>query len=463
LSEPSLGTPDRPLRVAIVGAGPSGFYAAAALLKHKELTVEVDLIDRLPTPYGLVRGGVAPDHQKIKNVVRAYEKTANHERFRFFGNVRVGHDVTVAELRDTYDQVCFAIGAESSRRLGIDGEDLGGSHSATAFVGWYNGHPDYRDHAFDLSTSGVVVVGVGNVAMDVARVLAQDPERLASTDIADYALEALRQSKVTDIYVLGRRGPAQAAFSPAEIKEIGSLEGVDLVLPGHSTEVDAASQAWLETEGTKNHKKNVAYLQEKAIEGVSGAARRVHLLMVTSPTAVLGDGDTMSGVRIERNEIYLDDRGNPRPRGTGQTDTLEAGLMFRSVGYRGIPLPGLPYHQAWGIVPNDEGRVTEESGEVLDSLYVVGWAKRGPSGLIGTNRADSQATVAKMIEDAKDRPARNRPSSDQAAAFLSSRTARAVSWADWKRLDQLEREAGEPRGQIRRKFTSVDAMIEALD
>jgi ferredoxin/flavodoxin---NADP+ reductase len=449
--------------VAIVGAGPSGFYAAAALLKHKDLVVEVDLIDRLPTPYGLVRGGVAPDHQKIKNVVRAYEKTANHERFRFFGNVRVGHDVTVSDLRQTYDQVCFAIGAESSRRLGIDGEDLGGSHSATAFVGWYNGHPDFQDLSFDLSTSGVVVVGVGNVAMDVARVLAQDPERLASTDIADYALDALRNSKVTDIYVLGRRGPAQAAFSPAEIKEIGGLEGVDLVLPSHSTEVDPASEGWLNTEGTKNNRKNVAYLQEKAAEGTSGAPRRVHLLMVTSPTAVLGDGDAMTGVQIERNEIYLDDRGNPRPRGTGQTDTLEAGLMFRSVGYRGIPLPGLPYHKAWGIVPNDEGRITDESGTILENMYVVGWAKRGPSGLIGTNRADSQATVAKMVEDARDQPAPQRPSSEQASAFLSSKTARAVTWADWKRLDQLEREAGEAEGQIRRKFTSVDAMIEALD
>jgi len=433
------------------------------LLKHKELVVEVDLLDRLPTPFGLVRGGVAPDHQKIKNVVKAYNKTAQHDRFRFFGNVKVGRDVTVAELRGTYDQVCFAMGAESSRSLGIAGEDLGGSHSATAFVGWYNGHPDYRDLSFDLTTRGVVVVGVGNVAMDVARVLAQDPERLANTDIADYALDALRQSKVTDIYVLGRRGPAQAAFSPAEIKEIGELEGVDLVLPPHAHEVDPASAAWLESAGTKNHKKNVAYLQGKAAEGVAGAPRRVHLLMVTSPVAVLGENGQMTGVRTERNEIYLDDRGNPRPRGTGRMETLEAGLMFRSVGYRGVPLPGLPYHQAWGIVPNEEGRITDEEGTVLDNLYVVGWAKRGPSGLIGTNRADSQATVQKMVEDAKASPMTPCSSAAAAAEFLASKSERIVTWNDWEQLDQLERDAGEARGQIRRKFTSVSEMIAALD
>jgi len=463
VSDPCLGTPQRPLRVAIVGAGPSGFYAAAALLKHKELVVEVDLLDRLPTPFGLVRGGVAPDHQKIKGVVRAYNKTAQHERFRFFGNIKVGSDVTVAELQETYDQVCFAIGAESSRSLGIDGEDLAGSHSATAFVGWYNGHPDYRDLDFDLSTTGVVVVGVGNVAMDVARVLARDPEQLAETDIADYALDALRASKVTDIYVLGRRGPAQAAFSPAEIKEIGELEGVDLILPPSAHELDPVSANWLDEHGSKNHKKNVDYLQEKASEGPTGAPKRVHLLMVTSPRAVLGDGDRMSGVHIERNEIYLDDRGNPRPRGTGQTETLEAGLMFRSVGYRGVPLPGLPYHQAWGIVPNDEGRVTDNDGAVLPGVYVVGWAKRGPSGLIGTNRADSQATVAKMVEDAAGQPAPSRPTAEEAAVFIASKTERVVTWSDWERLDQLERDAGEARGQIRRKFTSISEMIAALD
>ena len=462
MSDSSLGTPERPLRVAIVGAGPSGFYAANALLKSTDLVAEVDLIDRLPTPFGLVRGGVAPDHQKIKSVVKAYNKTAQDPRFRFFGNVSVGTDVTVAELQANYDQVCFAFGAESSRRLGIEGEDLDGSHSATAFVGWYNAHPDYRDLTFDLSTKAVVVVGVGNVAMDVARVLAQDPERLAGTDIADYALEALRSSSVTDVYVLGRRGPAQAAFSPAEIKEIGELEGVDLILPPSSYEVDEVSATWLAESGEKSNHKNVEYLQQMAAEGTTGASRRVHLLMLASPVAITGEGERMTGVQVERNEIYCDDRGNPRPRGTGAITSIEAGLLFRSVGYKGTQLPGLPYHKDWGIVPNDEGRITDEGGTILPGLYVVGWAKRGPSGLIGTNRADSVATVAHMIADALGSAPVDVPDAEGAAAFLASKIDKLVTWADWERIDQLEVARGEAKGQIRRKFTNVADMLKAL-
>jgi ferredoxin--NADP+ reductase len=458
----TVGSFERPVRVAIVGSGPSGFYAAAALLKSKDLNVEVDLFDRLPTPYGLVRGGVAPDHQKIKNVTRAYDKTAADPRFRFFGNVNVGTQVTVEQLRGAYDQVCFAVGAESSRKLGIPGEDLPGSYSATEFVGWYNAHPDYIDRAFDLGTRAVVVVGVGNVAMDVTRVIAQSPDRLHPTDIADHALSALRSKSVTDIYVLGRRGPAQAAFSPAEIKEIGELEGVDLVLPERSVVLDPASAAQYEASAAKSTRKNVEYLQTKAAEGTGDAPVRVHVLLCTSPTVIHGDEGKVSGVTAEINELYEDDRGSIRPRGTGQTFKIDAGLVFRSVGYRGTPLAGLPFDERTGRIPNEEGRITDATGAVLAGLYVVGWAKRGPSGLIGTNRADSVATVAHMLADAAAGGEGASMTSQQAASWVADSAPQHTTWADWQTLDGLERSRGEVSGRIRSKFTTVDEMLKAL-
>ena len=458
----TVGSSERPLRVAIVGSGPSGFYAAAALFKSKELHVEVDFFDRLPTPYGLVRGGVAPDHQKIKNVIRAYSKTASDPRFRFFGHVAIGSDITVAQLREHYDQVCFAIGAESSRKLGIPGEDLPGSFSATEFVGWYNAHPDYVDRQFDLSTGAVVVVGVGNVAMDVTRIIAQSPDRLHPTDIADDALAALRVKSVTDIYVLGRRGPAQAAFSPAEIKEIGELEGVEMVLPERAHVLDPLSAAEYEASADKATRKNVAYLQAKAAEQATGGAVRVHLLLCTSPKVIHGSDGVVSGVTAEINELYEDDRGSIRPRGTGETFEIEAGLVFRSVGYRGIPLAGLPFDERTGRIPNDEGRITESSGSHIPGLYVVGWAKRGPSGLIGTNRADSVATVAHMLADAAqivEAPARTAAT---CAQLVSESAPQHTTWADWETLDALEQSRGEVDGRIRSKFATVEQMLKAL-
>lgn len=465
MSQP--GTPERPLRVAIVGSGPSGFYAAAALLDDrkgasKEHTVEVDLFDRLPTPFGLVRGGVAPDHQKIKNVVRAYNKTAAHPGFRFFGNVRIGEDISVEELRGHYDQVCFAIGCEGSRKLGIEGEDLDGSHSATEFVGWYNAHPDYVDHTFDLGTKAVVVVGVGNVSMDVTRVIAQDPDRLHPTDIADHALAALRDKGVTDVYVLGRRGPAQAAFSPGEIKEIGELEGVDLILPERSYVLDPISAAAFEQDADKQTRKNVEYLAERGAEEPEGHPMRVHLLMCTSPVEVLGEGGKMTGVRCEINELYLTDDGRIRPRGTGQTFELEAGLMFRSVGYKGKPLPGLPFDDWKGTIPNEGGRIVDGDGTPIHGLYVVGWAKRGPSGLIGTNRADSVATVDQMIADLPSLADAPQRSAEQAMAMVDEKAPGHTTWADWETLDAAEVANGEASGRVRVKFPTVEAMLTAL-
>ncbi len=454
------GTPDRPLRVAVVGSGPSGFYAVAALMAAKDLTVEVDLFDRLPTPFGLVRGGVAPDHQKIKSVIRAYNKTAALPGFRFFGNVKIGADISVDELREQYDQVCFAVGCEGSRKLGIPGEDLHGSFSATEFVGWYNAHPDYVNHEFDLGAKAAVVVGVGNVSMDVTRVLAQDPERLQPSDIADHALDALRAKGITDVYVLGRRGPAQAAFSPAEIKEIGELEDVDLILPERSHVLDEASAADYEANADKGTRKIVEYLQEVAAAGPAGAPMRVHLLLCTSPVEVLGEGGKMTGVRVEINELYASDRGI-RPRGTGETFEISAGLMFRSVGYKGRPLAGLPTDEWDGTIVNEAGRVMQ-GDTPMPGVYVVGWAKRGPSGLIGTNRADSVATVAGMLEDVAglaDAPARSAAAVD---SWLQERCPGFTTWADWEALDAAEVAKGEADGRVRVKFSTVESMLKAL-
>ncbi len=459
------GSAERPLRVAIVGSGPSGFYAAAALFKAEGLCVEVDMFDRLPTPFGLVRGGVAPDHQKIKNVIRVYNKTASHESFRFLGNVHIGRDIKVAVLSRHYDQVVWAIGNESDRRMNLPGEDLPGVHSATEFVGWYNGHPDFQHLDFDLAAAhSVAVVGNGNVSMDVARILAQPAEELAPTDITERALEALRKSSVEDIYILGRRGPAQAAFSPKEIKEVGSLEDCSLLVDKNDATLDELSSSWLEEHAPNSAKKNVAYLQEIAGTGTKDAKRRVHCRFLVSPVEFLGDG-RLEKVRIEHNELHPDDRGTPRPRGTGQSEELAVDLVFKAVGYRGVPLEGLPFREDWGIVPNEAGRVqTSADGDVLPSHYVVGWAKRGPSGLIGTNGPDSQATVEVMIEDllAGKLVEAEAPDRDAILAALEAANVDPVSFADWQRLDADEVERGEKVGKVREKYTDVEAMMNSV-
>ncbi len=456
-----IGSPQRPLLVAIIGSGPSGFYAAEALLKQKALAVRVDMFDRLPTPYGLVRGGVAPDHQKIKNVILVYERIASSPEFRFFGNVKLGRALQAEDLRRRYDQIVYAVGNESDRRLGIPGEDLQGSRSATAFVGWYNGHPDYREESFDLSQEAAAVVGIGNVAMDVTRVLAQDPEKLKGTDIADYAWEALRRSRVRTVYLLGRRGPAQAAYSPAEIHEIGALEAADLVVDPTEAELDELSKSLLsDPEG----KKNVEYVQAKAKLGDGTKPRKVRLRFCVSPVEVIGEGGRVKALRIEKNVLVPDGRGGVKARGTGQTEVLPVGLIFRSVGYRGTPIPGVPFDEKGGRIPNRDGRVLGPEG-LLAGEYVVGWAKRGPTGLIGTNRPDSVATVKAMLEDAtagRFLSGSGDPDPEALPALLKGRGARFVTFADWKLLDRLEVERGARGGKIREKFTRVAEMLAAV-
>lgn len=468
LEDRPLGSNERPLRVAVIGSGPSGFYAIAALFKADGIEADVDLFDRLPTPFGLVRGGVAPDHQKIKNVIRVYNRTAQHERFRFFGNVELGRDISVDDLRRHYDHIVYATGNESDRKMGIPGEDLPGVHSATEFVGWYNGHPDFQDRSFDLASARrVAVVGNGNVAMDVTRVLVRDTDELAPTDITAESLEVLRKSAVHEVVLLGRRGPAQAAFSPQEIKEIGSLEGASLLVSQEEMDLDEISSAWLEKGAARSAQRNVDYLTEVAGAQAGADERLVTCRFLVSPIElVAGDDGRVAQVVIEKNELYSSDDGTPRPRGTGVTETFDVELVFKAVGYRGVPLPGVPFHERWGILPNDEGRLqTEPDGEVVPGQYVVGWAKRGPTGLIGTNSPDSTATVKKMIEDIDGvtAPADPAKAPERIVELLRARGVDFVTFDDWNRLDEDEVRLGEARNKVREKYTDVDSMMAAVN
>ena len=456
---PELGTPQRPLSVAIVGAGPSGFYAAEALLKAPGLTARVDLFDRLPTPYGLVRGGVAPDHQKIKSVAAVYERTAQDPRLCFFGGVKLGRDISAEELSARHDAVIWAVGCESDRRMGIPGEDLVGSHSATEFVGWYNGHPDHSGRRFDLSSESAAVVGVGNVAMDVARLLACGPDRLAGTDIASYALDALRRSAVKTVWLLGRRGPAEAAYSQNEIEELGELEAADLVVDPAEAAADLASVP------DPAARKKAAYVQEHSLKGEGARPRKIRLRFLVSPVELTGENGRVTAMRIEKNRLAEDGKGGVRSVGTGVFETIKVGLVLRSVGYRGIPIPGVPFDEKSGHIPHADGRVIPAAGRpALPGQYVVGWAKRGPSGLIGTNRADSVATVQSLLADLKAGalPAAPDASLEATSRLLAEKGISPVSFGDWRKLDDLEKAAGAKAGKIREKFTSVPDMLAAL-
>ncbi len=460
------GTPENPLRVAIIGSGPSGFYAAEAYQKQKDYEVQVDMFDRLPTPFGLVRGGVAPDHQKIKSVVKVYERIAAKPNFRFFGNVEFGTDVTHDDLVAHYHQVIYAVGAQTDRRLNIPGEDLPGSHPATEFVAWYNGHPDYRDYEFDLSQEAAVVVGIGNVAMDVARILARSHNELFQTDIADYALEALQNSNIKKIYVLGRRGPAQAAFTNPEIKEMGEMEESEIIIGHEEVDLDDLSKEYLETSQERKDIRNVeiltAYSQR---EPDTNKPKQIIMHFLTSPIEIMGE-DCVEAVEVRRNELYKNEKGVLRPRATDKTWTIPAGLVFRSVGYRGVPLSGVPFRDDWGTIPNDKGRIFDmETKETVVGEYAVGWIKRGPSGVIGTNKPDSVETVKMALEDLGNNVLLNPTVADAGAIvnLLDERDVRYVTFPDWQLLDQVELERGESIGRPRVKLSRVDEMLTAID
>ena len=463
---PGTGTPERPLRVAIVGAGPTGFYTADHLLRNVQVVVEVDLFDRLPTPYGLVRLGVAPDHQKIKFVTNAFDKVAANPRFRFYGGVEFGKDVTLTDLKTHYHQIVYCTGAQTDRRMGIPGEDLSGSHPATEFVAWYNGHPDYRDCTFDLTQERVAVVGVGNVAVDVVRILCRTAEELAKTDIADYALDALRKSRVKEVYLLGRRGPAQAAFTNPEVKELGELADADVTARPEEVELDPLSRAAVERSQDRATQKKVEILKEYARREPTGKSRRLTLRFMVSPVELIGDGaGGVAALRLVRNELYATSTGALQPRATDQFENLPAGLVFRSVGYRGVPLPGVPFNDSWGVILNDKGRVLDpDTKQPIVGEYAAGWIKRGPTGVIGTNKPDAAETVECMFEDLA-RGAVLEPTRPEAAAaetLVRQRQPNFFSYADWLKLDAIEVSRGRAQGRPRLKLTHINEMLSAL-
>jgi ferredoxin/flavodoxin---NADP+ reductase len=432
------------MRVAVVGSGPAGFYAAGALLSA-DPPAEVDMIERLPTPWGLVRLGVAPDHPKLKTVSRAFERIAERPGFRFLGNIEVGRDLHHEDLVRLYDAVIYAVGAQTDRRLGILGEDLSGSWAATEFVAWYNGHPDFQQLEFDLDVERAVVIGVGNVALDIARMLALTHEELACTDATDASIAAIAGSPIREIVVVGRRGPAQAAFTTPELQEMGELAGADVV-------VDPADLEGAEPQGT-NAERNLAVLREFAAREPEGKSRRVVFRFLHSPVAILGE-ERVEGIEFVRNELDANARAVP----TAEHETLACGLVFRSVGYHGVELPGVRFDAASGTIPNEGGRV--EPG-----VYCAGWIKRGPTGVIGTNKKDATETVELLLEDAAAGRLEPKPEAAAAAvdALLAERGLSVVEYAGWTAIDELERAVGEKSGRPRVKLCSWDELLAAAE
>ncbi len=458
------GTASNPLRVAIIGSGPSAFYAADHYQKQPGLVVQIDMFDRLPTPFGLVRGGVAPDHAKIKSVTKVYDKIAQHPNFRFFGNVEFGRDLNMADVRKYYHQMVFAVGAQTDKAMGIPGEDLAGSHAATEFVAWYNGHPDYRELQFDLTQERAVVVGVGNVAMDVARILASSYNELVKTDIADYALEALKESKVREILVLARRGPAQAAFTNPEIKELGEMEEADIAVKTDEADLDALSREALQAHPDSTVENNVRILQEYAKRPKQGRKKTIFMRFLVSPVELTGQ-DRVQTVKIVKNVLHQGSDGSLRPKATDRFETFDAGLVFRSIGYKGVPLPDVPFDEKNGVIPNKQGRVYDpKSEQLVTGVYAAGWIKRGPSGVIGTNKPDAQESVNLAMEDLKAGKVlcSSVSARETVDALLRERKVRFVTYQDWMRLDKLEVENGKKAGRPRVKFTRVEDMLKAL-
>lgn len=445
----------RPLRVAIVGSGPAGFYAAEALLKNRSVPVEVDMFELLIAPFGLVRSGVAPDHQKIKRAVKAFERTAQDPLFRFLGNVHVGVNISVGELLEHYDQVLLSQGSSSDRKLGVPGEALSGSHAATSFVGWYNGHPSFVNEQFDLSCKRAVVVGMGNVAMDVARLLVRKSSELAETDIAQHAQAALAASSIQEVVLLGRRGPTEAAFDLGELQDMAALDGVDVRINPEQLEPALAQVAQL----SATDRRKLEFMAELA-ERAPKPGKTVRLEFLASPLEFLGTS-RVERVKVERNRLVEKD-GQQSAQGTGLYFEFEAGLVFRSIGYAGVPLPGVPFDEKRGTIPNREGRVVSSTGELVDSLYVAGWIKRGPSGVIGTNKPDSAQTASHMLEDAAGNTERRSSTRAAVDALLRQRGLTVTSYADWEKIDRLEQERGQKVGKIREKFLSNAEMLAAL-
>jgi ferredoxin/flavodoxin---NADP+ reductase len=448
-------------RIAIVGAGPAGAFAAASLLRSAG-DAEIDLFERLPTPWGLLRGGVAPDHQEIKRLEDTFDRETFQRGCRFLGNVEVGVDVTHSDLMRHYTAVVYATGAQTDKSLGIPGEDLPGSWAATEFVAWYNGHPDYRHLEFDLSAERAVVIGNGNVAADVTRMLTLSPAELERTDVADHALEALRDSRIEEVVVLGRRGPAQAAFTSAELRELGHLDRVDMRVESADLELDPVSREWLAEAGTFTARKNVELLRDFAGRpALTDARRRIELRFLCSPVEIRGTAKVES-IAVRRNEIVRTDDGalRARPAGNG-VETIECGLVLRSVGYRAVPLPDVPFDERTFVLPNERGRVLSPDGEPVSGVYSVGWIKRGPTGILGTNKRDAEETIGCLVEDLRGGglPQPLNPDREQIDELLTERKPDLVTTAGWRAIDAHELERGQNEQRPRVKLASREELL----
>jgi ferredoxin--NADP+ reductase len=450
-------------RVAIVGAGPAGAFAAARLLATNPV-VEIDLYDRLPTPWGLLRAGVAPDHQEIKRLEDTFDRETLNRGCRFLGNVEVGVHISHSELMRHYTAVVYATGAQSDKSLGIPGEDLPGSWAATEFVAWYNGHPDYRDLEFDLSGPRAVVIGNGNVAADVTRMLTRNPRELERTDITDHALEALRTSAIEEVIVLGRRGPAQAAFTSAELRELGRMEGVELRVDQDEVELDPESARWLAERGTFTARKNVKLLREFASAPAPGdARRRIELRFLRSPVEIRGNG-RVEAVDVQRNRIVRAGDGTLKAEPTDEPlETIDCGLVLRSVGYRAVPLPDVPFDERYFVLPNDRGRVLGADAEPLRGVYAVGWIKRGPTGILGTNKRDAAETIDRLVDDLRSGtlPAPEAPETERLDALLAERQPELVSADGWRVIDAHELKSGSEQQRPRVKLASRSELLAA--
>jgi NADPH-dependent glutamate synthase beta subunit-like oxidoreductase len=448
---------DRPLRVAVVGAGPAGIYAAEALTRQDAVPVAVDLVDRLPSPFGLVRYGIAPDHPKMRAIRDTLHRTLDHPLVRFVGNVDIGEDVTLDELRRHVDAVIYTYGAALDRHLGIDGEDLPGSLAATEFVAWYTGHPDADRARVEAALAGArsaVVVGVGNVALDVARVLARAPEELEPTDMPQHVLDSLAATPVEEITVLGRRGPAQATFTTQELRELGELEAATVLVDPAALELDPAVEESLAAD--RNVTRNLAVLRGWADHTPSPGRARLTLRFFARPVRILGEA-RVTGVEVERTAVDADGRAV----GTGELEVLPADLVVRSVGYRGTPLPGLPVDERSGTVPHEAGRVLRD-GAISPGEYVAGWIKRGPSGVVGTNKHDARETVASLLADAVDDGLRTGGAVGDLVHELLARGVEPVLLDDWRAIDAAEMALGATRGRARTTLHEREALLAAV-
>ncbi|HSG31469.1 MAG TPA: FAD-dependent oxidoreductase [Thermodesulfobacteriota bacterium] len=448
---------------AIIGSGPAGFYAAEHLFKNKDYSFNVDIYDRLPTPFGLVRSGVAPDHQKIKTVTRVFDKIAQNPGFRFFGNVEYGKDINLDDLKKHYHIIIFATGAQTDRKMNIPGEDLKGSYTATEFVAWYNGHPDYKEREFDLSQEKVAIIGVGNVAVDVARILCRTTEELEKTDIADYALEKLANSNVKEVYMIGRRGPAQAAFTNPELKELGNLEGADLILDKDEIEPDKITIKQMQEHEDKSVTRKLELLKEYSQAATGDKDKKLYIKFLLSPVEITGNDDsTIKSLVLTENELYESEDGSVRCKSIDKNIELDVGLVFRSIGYHGVPLAGVPFNESWGVISNEKGRIVDNGNKHINGLYATGWIKRGPTGIIGTNKTDSAETVNFILEDINENKLNTPELTDTESIenLIMSRNDKIITYEKWLKVDDSEKLRGEKLGRPRLKYTDIDEIID---